>query len=67
MLKKKKKEQELQRENNYKHVIGYTLSWESGQALKMIVESLWCSNRFVVSEEDLTLGPNTVLVTQSFM
>ena len=49
-------------------MIVYTLSWDPGQAPKMIVESLWCSNRFMVSEEeDLTPGPNTVLVTQSFV
>ena len=49
-------------------MIAYTLSWDPGQAPKMIVESLWCSNRFMVSEEeDLTPGPNTVLVTQSFV
>ena len=36
------------------------------------IDSLWCSvndaTRFVVSEgEDLTLGPKTVSVTQSFV
>ena len=45
----------------------YTLSWDPRQATRMIDESLQCSGGFKVSEEDLTPGPKTVSVTQSFV
>ena len=48
-------------------MIAYTLSWDPRQAFKMIDESLHCSGGFKVSEEDLTPGPKTVSVTQSFV
>ena len=49
-------------------MIGYTLSRDPRQAPKMIEESLQCSGGFKVSEEeDLTLGPKTLSVTQSFV
>ena len=41
-------------------MIVYTLPWDPGQAPRMLVESLRCSNQFIFSEEDLTPGPNTV-------
>ena len=48
-------------------MIAYTLSWDPRQAFKMIDESLWCSPRLVVSKgENLTPGPKTISVTQSF-
>ena len=49
-------------------MIAYTLSWDSGQALKMIDESLWCPLGLVVSKgENLNSGPKTISVTQSFV
>ena len=49
-------------------MIAYTLSWDPRQAPKMIEENLQCSDGFKVSEkEDLTPGPKTVSVTQSFV
>ena len=49
-------------------MIAYTLSWDPGQALKMIDESLWCPLGLVISKgENLTPGPKTISVTQSFV